>query len=161
MLKSLENLAKLLAVPPEWLNALITFESNFNPLARNKISGARGLIQFMHTTAQGMGFKDADDLISKYPDIDSQLSTPVYNYLKKYAPFPTKQSLYMAVFYPAARSWPLEKEFPANVKKVNPNIITVGDYVRKVEKRLLPVVASGTLLVLFATSFLLYKYFKG
>lgn len=132
--KALQDVSLLLSVPREWLYNLIRFESHLDPLARNKISGARGLIQFLHSTAKGMGFKDADDLVSKYPDFASQIRGPVYTYLKKYLPFPTEQSLYMAVFYPVARTWPIDKAFPPNVQKVNPGIVTVHDYVKKVNK---------------------------
>lgn len=39
------------------LYKLINFESAWNPAAKNPRSGARGLIQFMPSTAAGMGFK--------------------------------------------------------------------------------------------------------
>jgi len=41
----------------EPLYKLINFESTWDPEARNKISGARGLIQFMPSTARDMGYK--------------------------------------------------------------------------------------------------------
>lgn len=129
----LGQLASILNVPRDNLYNLINFESAWNPLARNKNSGARGLIQFMHKTAREMGFKDADDLVNKYPTIESQLEYPVYNYLKKYLPFSTKQSLYMSVFYPAYRSVPSDTVFNDQVKKQNSGIITVQDYVDLVE----------------------------
>jgi len=131
---TLETVAGLLNVNPSWLWALIQFESGGNPAARNPISGARGLIQFMHSTARAMGFKDADDLVNQYPTFDSQLTTPVYNYLKQWAPFPTKQSLYMSVFYPVARTWAPDTVFPDAVRKANPKIDTVQDYINFVEK---------------------------
>lgn len=131
---ALKETAAKLGIPPEWLNALINFESAGNPQARNKISGARGLIQFMHSTARAMGFKDADDLVLKYPTYEAQLKKPVYDYLKPQAPFPTKQSLYMSVFYPVARKWTPETLFPALVRKQNPGIDTVQSYINKVEK---------------------------
>lgn len=130
---TLEKVSKKLSLNPAWLWSLVKFESNANPAARNKITGARGLIQFLHSTARSMGYKDADDLAAKNPTFDKQLSGPVLQYLKKYAPFPTKQSLYMAVFYPAARSWHPSTAFPANVRKANPNIDTVQDYINFVE----------------------------
>jgi hypothetical protein len=129
----LGQLASILNVPRDNLYNLINFESAWNPLARNKSSGARGLIQFMHKTAREMGFKDADDLVNKYPTIESQLEYPVYNYLKKYSPFSTKQSLYMSVFYPAYRNVRSDTVFNDQVKKQNSGIITVQDYVDLVE----------------------------
>lgn len=130
---SLDSVAKLLNIPPVWLDKLITFESGWNPTSTNKYTGARGLIQFMPKTAQALGYKDANDLIVKNPSIDSQLKGPVYAYLKAMMPYPTPQSLYMAVFFPAARNWSNITTFPAYVQKVNPGIITVSDYIRKVD----------------------------
>lgn len=130
---TLETVSNKLKVNPAWLWSLIRFESKSNPAARNPITGARGLIQFLHSTARSMGFKDADDLVKKYPTFDKQLKGPVYTYLKKYAPFTSKQSLYMAVFYPAARFWSSSTYFPANVRTSNPGIDTVQDYINFVE----------------------------
>src|SRR4030066_1785167 len=121
-----------LSVNPEWLWNLISFESNWNPLAKNPYSSARGLIQFINSTAISLGYTSSDDLITKNPDVKSQLLFPVKAYLMAYSPFTTEQSLYMAVFYPKARKWSLSTEFPDNIKKVNPGIKTVGDYVNKV-----------------------------
>lgn len=159
---ALETTAAKLKIKPSWLWALIQFESAGNPAARNKITGARGLIQFMHSTAKELGYKDADDLYKKYPTFDSQLQTPVYNYLKKYAPFPTKQSLYMAVFYPAARSWPPAKLFSPLVRKQNPGIDTVQSYIDRVEKRRSTFDKAGavTLAIIAGIVFLSLKYFK-
>lgn len=132
---ALNSVAASLGVKAKALYNLIYFESRFNPLARNTRTGARGLIQFMHSTAQGMGFKSADDLVSKYPDIESQLRGPVLSYLSKYKPFPSDQSLYMAVFYPVYRFVPQDTAFPDTVTKQNPGIRTVRDYVDLVERR--------------------------
>lgn len=76
----------------------------------------------------------ADTLVTQYPDRASQIRGPVYDYLKTMMPFSSApQSLYMAVFYPAARNWPLNQQFPDSVQKVNPGIKTVQDYVNMVE----------------------------
>lgn len=133
---TLETVSKKLNVNPAWLWALIMFESRANPAARNPISGARGLIQFMHSTAREMGYIDADDLVSKNTSFDKQLTGPVYLYLRKYAPFPTKQSLYMAVFYPKARTWDPTAYFPALVRQQNPGIDTVQSYIDHVEGKI-------------------------
>jgi len=160
---TLETVSKKLNVPAAWLSALINFESAGNPAARNKITGARGLIQFMPATARAMGFRDADEIVKKYPTFESQLQTPVYNYLKKYAPFPTKQSLFMAVFYPAARTWETTTFFPAIVRKQNPGIDTVQDYINYVEGRPplkfkpVSIVAAA---ILAALGYLIYKTIK-
>lgn len=138
---SLNLIAQQLGIYPTWLNSLITFESNWKPDARNPYSGARGLIQFTNTTAKTLGYANADDLYSQNPTDTAQLLGPVLNYLKPLTPFPTEQSLYMAVFYPVARSWSPDAEFPANVQQLNPGIKTVSDYVNKV--RHAPLIQTG------------------
>jgi hypothetical protein len=144
---TLQDVSKKLGVPPAWLWSLIQFESRGDPAAKNKITGARGLIQFMPATARDMGYKDADEIVKKYPTFDAQLEKPVFDYLKKYAPFPTKQSLYMSVFYPAARTWQPERKFSALVRKQNPGIDTVQSYIDHVEGRFVPKKAIGFLSV--------------
>lgn len=54
---ALKDTAKKLNIGWEPLFKLITFESLWEPLARNKKSGARGLIQFMPKTAEWLGYK--------------------------------------------------------------------------------------------------------
>lgn len=147
--KTLTEIAAALDFPAAWLRALIDFESGGNPAARNPISGARGLIQFTHSTARAEGYASADEIVQKYPTYEKQLRNPVYNYLKKYRPFPTKQSLYMAVFYPAARQWPETALFPANVRAVNPNIDTVQDYIDFIEKKALKKKVKNAALIFF------------
>jgi hypothetical protein len=156
---TLETVSRKLDVNQAWLWSLIHFESGGKPDARNPISGARGLIQFMHATAREMGYIDADDLYNKNPSFDKQLTGPVYLYLKKYAPFPTKQSLYMSVFYPVARKWDPATYFPALVRKQNPGIDTVQSYIDHVEGKPSKKTAAG-LGVLLAICGILYYIFN-
>ena len=134
---ALELLAtKWMNVPVEWLDSLIRFESGWNPKAKNPISGARGLIQFMPSTAKAMGYANADDLVNKHPTVVSQLLGPVAAYFKlpgNKGPWPTKQSLYMTVFRPANRNSSPGTVFPADVRRDNPGIKTVQDYINLVE----------------------------
>jgi hypothetical protein len=134
---AIKDVSASLGVNSDSLVKLIAFESGWKPLAKNPISGARGLIQFMHTTSRGMGFKDADDLVSKYPDIESQLRGPVLKYLSQFKPFkePFPQSLYLSVFYPKYRFSPPDTAFSELIRKQNPGINFVSDYVSKVEKK--------------------------
>jgi soluble lytic murein transglycosylase-like protein len=88
----LRTIAADLGTTPAALSALITFESGFNPKAKNPYSSARGLIQFTDTTARGLGFKDSLDLITRFPTIEKQLLI-VHKYLKKYAPFRDDQEI--------------------------------------------------------------------
>jgi len=133
----------------QWLYALIAFESGFNPLARNSNSGARGLIQIMPATARDMFGMSADALIDAFPDVESQIKNVVVPYLSHYKPFPTEQSLYMSVFYPAARSVPPDTTFRSLYQKnagvnweqryntfvvQNPGILTVKDYINYVKR---------------------------
>jgi len=157
---------------PEWLSDLIRFESGYDPKAKNPLSSARGLIQFIDSTARGMGFKSSQDLVNKYPDFESQLFGPVTDYLKQYTPFPTEQSLYMAVFFPAARKYPANYPFSKifldvygsswsdkykRFERGNPGIKTPQDYINYVKKKPAKRVATkigvgvfGLILILFA-----------
>jgi hypothetical protein len=138
---AVEYVAAQLGIKSLWLIDLIQFESSWNPQAKNKITGARGLIQFMPATAAAMGFSGyrsirdgsptaADNLVATAPTIETQMKY-VLQYLKPLAPFPTLQSLHMAVFYPRYRSVAPTTEFPDTVKKANPGIKTVSDYMRR------------------------------
>lgn len=136
---------------PEWLVDLVNFESGINPKARNLAgSSAKGLIQFMDSTARGMGYESSQDLINKHPTIKSQLEGPVYEYLKPYAPFATESQLYLAVFFPAARKYPPNTPFSEIYKnlygsnwqskynlfeKQNPGVRSPQDYINYVKKK--------------------------
>ena len=135
------NVSRSLGISnPVWLAKLIGFETanTYNPQQANPTSSAKGLIQFMDATARGMGYRDSLDLVTRYPDFATQMYGPVMQYLSPYKPFPTEQSLYMAVFYPKYRKESLNQQFPARVQAANPGIRTVGDYVDKVNRRNLP-----------------------
>lgn len=131
---ALNALAINLQVPPGWLYSLIKHETagTFDPSIKNPYSSARGMIQFIDSTAKSLGYENSEDLIRKNPTQESQLLGPVYQYLRKFLPFQDDKSLYLAVFYPKARAWPMSQEFPEHVQRANPGIKTVGDYVRKV-----------------------------
>jgi hypothetical protein len=119
----------------------------------------------MDATARDMGFKDSADLVNKYPDFTSQMKGPVTQYLSKLAPFPSEQSLYMGVFYPAYRNKPAKTPFPAHVQAANPGIKTPADYIAWVRKRTagLADIENGdiqdTLIVLLIAG-LIYLYYK-
>ena len=131
-----------------FLAALIDFESKFNPQAANPRSSAKGLLQFTNNTAQNLGYSDSLDLITKNPTFAGQIKNAVIPYLKKFAPFENQQSLYMAVFYPAARKWPINTIFPSSVREANPGITTISDYINKVNNRkLLPIAIPFSILL--------------
>lgn len=127
-----QTIALQLNVDPGNLYKLINFESGWNPQAKNPLSSARGLIQFTDSTARDLGFDNSLDLVDKNPSIVSQLPI-VKRYLDRYRPYSTKQSLYMSVFYPAARYLNPLAELPEVVRKYNPGINTVQDYINKVD----------------------------
>lgn len=137
------SLSEEINVPYEWLYNLIQFESGFNPGAENPVSSAKGLLQFIDSTAVQLGYKDSLDLIQKHPTVESQLVSPVRTYLLSQAPFPTKQSLYMAVFYPAYKYVEPERVFPKRVQDSNPGIKTPADYIEKVDSKFPKLPAPG------------------
>lgn len=135
----IRDVADRLGTKAHWLDALINFETagTYSPLIKNPNSSARGLIQVIDSTAQSdFGYSDSSSLVMEYPDFESQMYNVVLPYLQKYKPFPTKQSLYMAVFYPKYRDVPRSTVFPEHVRKVNPGITTVQDYINFVDRRI-------------------------
>jgi hypothetical protein len=120
----------------------------------------------MPSTARAMGYKDAEDLYNKNKDVVSQLLGPVKKYFTmpgNKPPYPTPQSLYMTVFYPAARSWSELTPFPDTVRKVNPGITLVRDYVNKVERRKAIKTAGISLATVAAMAigaYFIYNHFK-
>lgn len=170
--QALQQVSSLLGIPAQWLDSLIAFESNRKPTIKAAIpynlslvkqgkatpEYARGLIQFIKPTAQALGFKDQNELVEKYPDAADQLTIPVYNYLKQFKPFPTKQSFYMAVFYPAARNWPPLQSFPSYVTDSNPKIKTPKDYVDLIDKKKIAITGASAALLIFAAIAIVYFY---
>jgi len=152
----LDQTAAALGMHPEWLYNVIALESAWKPSAYNK-SGAVGLIQFMPKTLKDYGMLSAAlaakiptgktpvpeavkqevkaEFLAKYPDAISQLQGPVKRYFARYRTYPTEQSVYMTVLYPAYRNAALDTPFAADVQAQNPGIKTVGDYVALVQKR--------------------------
>lgn len=155
----LKNLAVKLQVNYEWLYNLLNFESRFNPLAINKFTGAIGLIQFIPSTLLSEFNLTSKDIIEKYNTFESQIPL-VEKYLSKYKPFPTKQSLYMAVFYPKYRNVAPDTLFPQKVQEVNKPIKKVQDYVDLVEGKFLKVASKVVpVLTILILSYILYKKF--
>lgn len=151
----IKDVALKLGTQAQWLDALINFETagTYDPLIQNFAgSSARGLIQVIDSTAQSVfGEADSAALVSKYPTFHSQMYNVVLPYLQQFAPFPSKQSLYMAVFFPAARNVPPQTTFRelyvklygrekglskyAIFERQNPGITTVQDYISFVDRR--------------------------
>lgn len=149
--RALTEVATRLGTRPEWLKDLIRFETagTYSTTIKNPRSSARGLIQFIDRTARSLGYADSLNLVMRHQSFESQLKGPVYEYLKQYAPFPTEHSLYMAVFYPAARNYPADTPFKkifsdrgapssgpgsyAQFIAQNPGILSPAHYVAKLK----------------------------
>ena len=108
----LANAAKTLGIPTDWLATVMAFESGgtFSPSVLNKAgSGAFGLIQFMPSTAAHLlGYPDTTDgrnqavAVGKAMSFKDQVEKMVIPYLKPHMPFKDLNSVYLAIFYPAA-----------------------------------------------------------
>jgi hypothetical protein len=172
----IKEIAQKIGTRPEWLDALINFETagTYSPKIKNPYSSARGLIQITDAAAQNIFRASGSlELVNKYPDFYSQMDNVVLPYFlhrKRYynnnRPFDTKQSLFMAVFYPTYINKPVNTQFPDSVKNVNPGIDTIGDYITKVNSRINPetlqIKASAILppiiaLTAIATIYFIYK----
>lgn len=118
-----------LGIDPAWLANVIHFESAWNPGAKNRLSGATGLIQFMPSTAKRLG--TSTDALSGMNS--SQQLGYVYAYLAPYAGRMNSQiDVYMAVFYPKAIGQP-DYRFPEQVVRWNPGILTPRHYATKAQ----------------------------
>lgn len=160
-----KDVSQTLGIPASWLDQLIEFESGYRVKAANPNSSAKGLIQFIDSTAQDLGFDSSQDLVDTLDTFEKQMYGAVLPYLQRKkivagGRFPNRHSLYMAVFYPRAMTWPGNKEFPAHVQKVNPGIKTPNDYIGMVDKitgglkkKIFPIVA-GSLCILGAMWYL-------
>lgn len=144
--KLVENLANKFGFPPQWLANLISFESGatFNPAIQNSI-GATGLIQFMPSTAKGLGtstselrkmsFRQQMGYVEKY--LRSQLemaAAPKGLYNKQTGKVTnkfTQTDLFMLIFYPVAVG-DVNYKFPSAVVKANNGISTPKDYTNRV-----------------------------
>lgn len=143
------SVSERLGIDPHTLANLINFESGGNVKAINPTSGASGLIQFMPSTARRLG-TTVEAIRQMSP---AQQMVYVEKYLRPYkGKFTSPAAVYMSVFYPVAMTWPLTKEFPANVQKANPGIKTPADYARLVERR----AKLKTAMVVAGTGFGLY-----
>jgi hypothetical protein len=175
----ISDVAATLGVSADWLDGVIAFESRYDPQAvagypynqkavdagTERPRYARGLIQFIDSTAQDLGFGSAQDLVNRQPDFESQMRGAVLKYFQKKAPFTSKSDLYMAVFYPAYRKKAADTVFPDSVLRANPGINTPQDYIDHADRvvasiRLIPTVAAGGA-ALLAGDVVLYLFMKG
>lgn len=97
--QKVNSISAQLGIKPDWLIAVMAFESSIDHRKVNKLSGATGLIQFMPSTAKSLGTStEALRAMSNVQQLDY-----VYKYL---APYKGKMKaftdVYLTVFYPAA-----------------------------------------------------------
>lgn len=92
-----------LNIEPDLLMFVMWFESRLNPQAVNHISGATGLIQFMPSTARGLG--TTTEVLKRMNNV--QQLDYVLAYLRPYkGRMKTWVDVYLAVFYPKAMGDP-------------------------------------------------------
>jgi len=127
---ALVALGRVHGVDPATFANIINFESRWNTQARNKRSGATGLIQFMPKTAAGLG--TSTDEIQKMT-AGQQIALVARFFLRHRGKLKSKYDVYMAVFYPSYVGQPPSTLFPENVRLANPGINTPEDYAAKVE----------------------------
>ena len=132
--------AGALNIPKEWLFGLIKTESGWNPTIHNPIgtANARGLIQWIDKTAQGMGYANSLDLVNKNPTREAQLLGPVVAYLKKWLPITSPEDLAAVNFYPANRGARIDVPLSATIQAQNPGVTTVRDYFNKYMAKNIP-----------------------
>lgn len=130
--REVKHIAYLLGTDPNWLMLVMWFESRLNPAAVNTRSGATGLIQFLPSTAAGLG-TTTEDL--KQMSGSQQLEY-VYKYLKRYkGKLNTLSDVYLTVFYPYAVGKPADyvlgsqysQEVAENIANKNPIFDTDKD----------------------------------
>lgn len=127
---------------PDWLMAVMHFETadTFSPSIKNPQSSATGLIQFMDATAKELGTTTAAlaamtnvqqlDYVDKYYAMQ----------IRRHGTIDNVAEAYLAVFYPAAISWPMTRVFPQAVYRVNKvfdlnsdGSLTKDEIIRKIE----------------------------
>lgn len=137
---SMQRLAHSHGFPMEWLANLINFESGgtFNPSIQNSI-GATGLIQFLPSTAKGLGTSTNQlrqmSVKAQLSYVDKYISRALKNkgVLKSDGMVKdtfTQQDLFMTIFYPVAVGKP-SYVFPSHVQRANSGIRTPKDYTDK------------------------------
>jgi hypothetical protein len=97
------DVASRLGIDPDWLMMCMNIESDLNSQAQNKYTGAAGLIQFMPSTAAGLGTTTAALLaMSNVEQMDY-----VYKYLRPYEwRMNSFVDVYFAIFFPRAMNKP-------------------------------------------------------
>lgn len=140
------EMAKRIGANPSDVVSVMGFETGntFDPSIRNKAgSGATGLLQFMPSTARGMG--TTTDELAKMT-VEQQLP-----YAEKYwtsnptfrGKLGSLENLAASVFYPPWINDPTQP-LPESMRPMNPGITSLNDYVARVRKNMAGVSKLGT-----------------
>jgi LPXTG-motif cell wall-anchored protein len=99
--KKVNSISKELGIQPNWLMAIMYFESakTFSPSIKNKDTNAVGLIQFMPSTAVGLGTSTSQ--------LEKMTAVQQLDFVKKYLlPYKSRMKSYVdtyfSVFFPLA-----------------------------------------------------------
>ncbi len=113
------KIATELGVNPDYLMACMYFETagTFDPAIQNSTTKATGLIQFMPSTALGLG--------TTIQALAAMSNVQQLDYVRKYflqfrSRLKTLGDVYLTIFYPAAVGKPSTYTFPDSVKIQNP-----------------------------------------
>ena len=121
---------------PGWLANLINFESagRWSSSVQNPNSGATGLIQFMPSTARGMG--TTTEYLASLSELEQMdwVEEYIAGRIKSHGPLNSHIDLYMAIFYPVSIGNP-DYQFPSNVVAANNGIQTPRQYAAKADER--------------------------
>jgi hypothetical protein len=98
-LQKVKDVSSDLGIDPNWLMLCMWIESRLNHRARNSMSGATGLIQFMPSTALSLGTTTEE--LAAMSNVDQM--DYVYSYLEVYQWKMTSfVDVYFAIFFPRA-----------------------------------------------------------
>lgn len=121
---------------PGYLADLINYETagTFSPSIQNPNSSATGLIQFLSSTAKGLGTTTAE--LADMTAVDQMQYVQAYleGVQRTYGPLSAESDLYMAVFYPKAIGQGMDYSFGSAVTAVNASN-KVSDYVSAVRRK--------------------------
>lgn len=133
--------AQKLGIEVDWLLAVIQNESGGDPKIwttatyKGKRGSAKGLIQFIDSTAQSLGYASSQDLVNRHPTFESQVEGPVVKFYQRMAPFASRDEFLASAFLPAYRK-KLDVVMPAKERAWNNNKFrTLRDYAKYVWAR--------------------------
>lgn len=123
------DISAKLDINPNWMMAVMNFESGLDSTIRNSNTQATGLIQFMPTTAVSLG--TSIDELQQMTNVE-QLDY-VYKYLNQYkSKLISYIDLYLSVFFPAAMGKP--DDWVIQTSRLSPDTIARANPVFDLDK---------------------------